>query len=111
MKKSILMLGAIASLAMVACNNKPAESGVKEKYEVSWVSPVGIPTLAFYDQGNNENWISSSAPATDVVPAFAGDEVDAIVFDGFAGLKNVKANHRQTRSHSFHQAQAKALAG
>jgi hypothetical protein len=42
--------------------------------------------LAFYDQGKNANWVSSANPQTGVLPAFATDDYDAIVFDGVAGL-------------------------
>lgn len=53
---------------------------------VKWVSPVGAPALAFYDQGNNANWVSTANPQTGVLPAFGTDNYDAIVFDGVAGL-------------------------
>lgn len=67
--------------------------GSTEQYDVTWVSPTGIPTLAFYDQGENTNW-QSFADATQVAKGFATDNVDAIVFDGYSGLKNIKENNR-----------------
>jgi hypothetical protein len=61
-------------------------------YDVKWVTPTGSPTLAFYNQGNNANWVSSSSPATVVLPAFATNSYDAIVFDGLTGLNVIKKN-------------------
>jgi hypothetical protein len=56
------------------------------------VTPTGSPTLLFYDQGSNTNWISSSTPQTTVVPAFTNNNQDAIVFDGATGLTLIKKN-------------------
>lgn len=109
MNKTILIPTLFASLLLAACqggqsssNNpssssngsQPSSSNVNDNYEVKWVTPKGTPTLAFYDQGTNQNWISSGSPATEVVPSFATDNFDAIVFDGYAGLKNVMKNNR-----------------
>jgi hypothetical protein len=55
------------------------------------VTPTGSPTLLFYDQGNNTNWISSSSPQTVVVPSFTNNNQDAIVFDGATGLSLIKS--------------------
>jgi hypothetical protein len=43
--------------------------------DVKWISPVGSPALAFYDQGKNTNWTTTADPATGIVPAFATDDV------------------------------------
>lgn len=56
------------------------------------MTPTGSPTLAFYPEGSNENWVSSSSPATVVVPAFGTSTYDAIVFDGVSGLNVIKKN-------------------
>ena len=95
MKKEILALG-LAALALASCG------GEGERYEVKWVTPTGAPTLAFYDQGNNANWVSASNPSEVVVPAFAANSYDFIVFDGVSGLnvmtKNAKAaNYKLAR--------------
>ena len=106
MSKTILIPTLFASLLLAACQpsnssssvpsggSKTPSSSAQDDYQVKWVTPTGTPTLAFYDQGTNANWISSDSPATDVVPSFATDNFDAIVFDGYAGLKNVMKNNR-----------------
>lgn len=94
--KILILLAATAMLASCGGNSSSSSSSaisVDPAYKVSWVTPTGIPTLAFYDQGNNENWVTYS-DATEVAKGFATDSVDAIVFDGFAGLKNVMTNNR-----------------
>jgi hypothetical protein len=64
---------------------------------LKWITPTGAPTLAFYDQGNNANWVSSSSPATAVVPAFATNDYDMIVYDGTAGLASISSNNYNYR--------------
>lgn len=96
MKKNILAL-ALAAFALASCGN-----GEKDRYEVKWVTPTGAPTLAFYDQGDNSNWVSASNPSEVVVPSFAANSYDFIVFDGVSGLnlmsKNAKAaNYKLAR--------------
>jgi hypothetical protein len=70
----------------------PTSSNGVDVSDLKWVSPTGAPTLAFYNQGNNANWVSSSSPATAVVPAFATSSYDMIVFDGTSGLTTVAKN-------------------
>ena len=96
MKKEILALGFL-TMALASCG-----SGNQERYEVKWVTPTGAPSLAFYDQGANSNWVSASNPSEVVVPSFAANSYDFIVFDGVAGLnvmaKNAKAaNYKLAR--------------
>lgn len=59
--------------------------------DIHWITPTGAPTLAFFDQGANTNWVSSSSPQTAVVPALKTDAYDAVVFDGVSGLNVLKA--------------------
>ncbi|MBP5216927.1 MAG: hypothetical protein J6038_03745, partial [Bacilli bacterium] len=97
MKKRLLIL---PLFVLAACQNGgqsslPASSGNGDDgYAVKWVTPTGTPTLAFYDQGANTNWLSSGNPSMDVAPSFATDNFDAIVFDGYAGLKTVMTKNR-----------------
>lgn len=94
MKKHLIALGFIATLALSGCVEVvESEDSLEEPHDVVWVTPTGIPTLAFYDQGDNPNW-TSYPNATDVAVAFATDDVDAIVFDGLSGLTNIKNNNR-----------------
>lgn len=88
-KKTILL--PIIGMLLSGC----AGGTAKDNYEVTWLSPTGAPTLAFYDQGDNDNWLSTSTPA-DIIPgAFASQSYDAIVFDGVSGLTMVKAKQRE----------------
>lgn len=100
MKKTYLALP-LAAMVLAGCGgNVPSSSSSLSvsssestpAYDIKWVSPVGAPALAFYDLGNNTNWVSSSTPATDVVPSFRTVTYDAIVFDGVKGLNITKAN-------------------
>ena len=95
--KKIFLLIPVMMLALSGCNTNQSQSN-KEVYDVKWVTPVGAPTLAFYDQGENENWLSTDSPA-DVIPgAFVASNYDAIVFDGLTGLNLIKKNSSNTLS-------------
>ncbi len=78
----------LAVLALSACSNSK-QSGT---LPFSWVTPTGAPTLAFYDQGDNSSWISASNPSEIVVPSFAANSYDGIVFDGISGLNLMSQN-------------------
>ncbi len=94
--KKIFLLIPVMILALSGCNTNQSQSN-KEVYDVKWVTPVGAPTLAFYDQGENENWLSTDSPA-DVIPgAFVANNYDAIVFDGLTGLNLINKN--SSKSH------------
>lgn len=88
MNKHSFLLVPLAALALAACGTTATSKDVK------WISPVGSPALAFYDQGKNTNWTTTADPATGIVPAFATDDVDAIVFDGISGLNLIAKNNR-----------------
>ncbi len=85
MKKTIV-LAPLALLALASC------SGNNNSYVFSWVTPTGAPTLAFYDQGENPFWISASNPSEVVVPSFAANSYDGIVFDGISGVNLMSKN-------------------
>jgi len=89
-KKTSIMLLPLAVLALTACG---IQSSSSDSYDLTWVTPTSTPALAFYDQGKNSNWVSSSNPATVVVPAFGAGTFDAIVFDGVSGLNLIKKNN------------------
>ena len=94
--KKIFLLMPVMMLALSGCNTNQNTSN-KEAYAVKWVTPVGAPTLAFYDQGENENWLSTDSPA-DVIPgSFVANNYDAIVFDGLTGLNLI--NKKSNKSH------------
>jgi hypothetical protein len=94
-KRSFLILP-LAAAALASCGNPSSSTlssaSVVSSKDVKWVTPVGAPALAFYDQGANTNWVSSDSPATVVVPALATDNYDAVVFDGISGLNIIAKN-------------------
>lgn len=99
MKKSLLLPLAFAMLA-ASCGTsevKTSSSVAVDDYDVTWVTPTGAPTLAFYDQGKNEKWLSTATPASVIPAAFAANSYDAIVFDGVSGLNLVKKNADKTK--------------
>ena len=87
------MLAASCSTSEV----KTSSSVAVDDYAVTWVTPTGAPTLAFYDQGKNEKWLSTATPASVIPAAFAANSYDAIVFDGVSGLNLVKKNADKTK--------------
>lgn len=82
-----------------ACTTNAEKSSSTEidNYAVRWLTPVGAPTLAFYDQGANENWLSTATPASFMPEAFASSNYDAVVFDGVSGLNLIKKNSDKTK--------------
>lgn len=115
MNKPLIMALAATSLALVGCQggaeSSPSESspdssadstgssseseGEIDTSEVTLITPTGIPTLAFYDLGpEDERWFSTSSPADFIPAAFSSGQYDFIVFDGINGLTNVTNNNR-----------------
>lgn len=82
---------ALGIFALCACapSTTTTTSSSTEEEEFNWVSPVGIPAIAFFNQGENENWTSTNTPAAVIPSAFANGTFDAIVFDGINGLNQV----------------------
>lgn len=75
----------LVAVALSACNN------TYEDIIIRTISPAGAPTLAFYDQGNNENFVTNSAPSN-VLAEFQTNYYNAIVFDSINALKTIKNN-------------------
>lgn len=97
-----LYLLSLSALLLSSCGGAPttssetsssSSSSLPASSSLSFVSPKGIPALAFYDQGANENW-QSYGDATQVAPFFASDNVDFLVFDATNGLTNIQKNNR-----------------
>ena len=84
-----LALGIFALCACAPSTTTNTSSSTEEEDEFNWVSPVGIPAIAFFNQGENENWTSTNTPASIIPSAFANGTFDAIVFDGINGLNQV----------------------
>lgn len=92
MKKQRMMLALTAvlgtGLALSSCGGteNSSESSLLPNYdELVVVSPTGAPTIALFDQGDNENWTSTTPDF--VRSAFLNDESDVIIFDGVNGLR------------------------
>ncbi|MBO4737305.1 MAG: hypothetical protein J5627_02560 [Bacilli bacterium] len=98
MKKQLLTI-IIAAGLLASCGTNPVESSKEvsapvTSESVTWVSPTGSPTLAFYDQGENDKWLSTATPESVIPSAFASASYDAIVFDGVSGLTMIKNMNR-----------------
>jgi len=91
MNKKMLAVLPLSALLLVGCATSTTSSSSFSTQGIQWITPTGAPTLAFFDQGANANWVSSSSPATAVVPALKTDTYDAVVFDGVSGLNVLMA--------------------
>lgn len=116
MNKTLIMALASTSLALVGCQggagSSSSESSVPDSSadatgssseikgeidtsKVTLITPIGIPTLAFYDLGDEDDrWFSTSSPSDFIPAAFSSGQYDFIVFDGIKGLANVTNNKR-----------------
>ena len=95
--KKINHLLPLAAILLAGCatpGGTSSEISSATSENVTWLTPTGAPTLAFYDQGANANWVSTSV-STDIPAAFASESYDAIVFDGVSGLNLIAANSRE----------------
>lgn len=94
------LLPLFSSLLLASCGTTPesvdssASSSLDTIETVSFATPTGAPTLAFYDQADNPDWFSSSQPASQILPLFSNNNYDAVVFDGSQALTNISANSR-----------------
>ena len=85
-KFAFLSLFALMAVSCGAAPSSNPSSSSSDDYQIRWLSPVGAPTLAFYDQGKNSNWLSTDTPQSVIPTAFSSNGYDAIVFDGTSGL-------------------------
>ena len=83
MIKKIALLSCIPLL--VAC------SPHKDPEMLKIICPTGAPALAFFDEGNNPNFVTNSTP-TLVAAELQKNEYDVVVFDAVNGLKSIKKN-------------------
>ena len=96
MKKSKALFVAAFGSLLFSCGEAKTNS-----YELTWLSPTGSPTLAFYSEAENANWVSTSTPAALIPAAFASASYDAIVFDGITGLNLIEKQGRPYRLASW----------
>lgn len=82
-KKLSILLSSITLLS--SCGN------ANNAKDIKWVSPLGAPSVAFYTEGKNSNWVSESAS---LLPAeLQGNFYDAVIFDSITGLASIKLNN------------------
>ena len=90
MTKKILTLLLLSGITLTGCNKNNANSeGV-----IKFISPVGAPALAFYDQGNNPYYDTKSVPSQ-VAAQLQKKDYDVVVFDSINGLKSIKNNEEE----------------
>ncbi|MDD3207649.1 MAG: hypothetical protein GX816_00435 [Erysipelotrichia bacterium] len=82
--KSIIL--PLVALTLSSCANTP------ENITIRAISPAGAPALAFYDQGDNDNFVTNSAPSN-VLAEFQTNYYNAIIFDSINALKSIKNNN------------------
>jgi len=63
--------------------------GCKGNNEITTKCPLGAPSLLFYDQGNNSNFVTISG-AAQIVAEFQQNKYDALVVDATTGLRQIK---------------------
>jgi len=81
MKKRLLILLTSFVPLFSSCN--------RDNGDIKTICPLGAPSIAFYDQGNNSNFVTTSTTAT-ILAQFQRSEYDAIVVDSTNGLKAIK---------------------
>ena len=81
--KSIIL--PLAAITLSACGGPAPEITIRT------ISPAGAPTLAFYDQGSNENFVTNSTPSN-VLAELQTNYYNAVVFDSINALKSIKNN-------------------
>lgn len=84
MTKRIIVLPIISIMLAGCSGNTPVEN-------VKTICPTGAPALAFYDQGVNADFVTSSTP-TNVLAELQKNDYDCVVFDSINGLKSIKKN-------------------
>ena len=93
MNKPIAAAALLAACFLASCSpetsSEESSASSEESEGISLLTPSGAPTLAFYDMGSDENWVSTS-DATSIPPSLKANEYDAIVFDGLNGLNVLK---------------------
>lgn len=92
--KAFLLLplaGLLAACGPVATSTSGSDSDVTLPAEsvVRLLTPTGAPALAFYDQGESENWTTGTA--AEIKPQFATANYDALVIDSITGLNVIDA--------------------
>ncbi len=76
----------LAAGLLVSCNQSHTKLET-----VSVVSPLGAPSVAFYDQGSSEKWTSENA--ANLPGRLKGNDFDAVVFDSITGLSLIKKDN------------------
>ena len=86
MTKKLFVLTLIPFL-MVSCKGK---DGIIEG-DIKFACPTGAPALAFYNQGNNPNFITNSESGI-IGAELQKNDCDVVVYPAMDGLKTIKDN-------------------
>jgi len=86
--KKITKITLISILSVLGACSIDSQEGTGFKV----ISPAGAPTIAFYDQGDNTNFVTDSTPAN-VSKELLGVNYDFVVFDSINGLRAIKKNN------------------
>jgi len=78
-------------LPLVALTLASCGPGEDIDITIRTISPAGAPTLAFYDQGDNVDFATNSAPSN-VLAEFQTNYYNAIIFDSVNALKSIKTH-------------------
>lgn len=94
-KRYFALFFGLSCIALASCGVRGTTSSLSSvfNYEVKWISPTGTPALAFYHDGYNQNWVSSSNPGNAVQPSLLTNNYDAVVFDGVSGLNTIRKSN------------------
>lgn len=91
MKKIILT--ALCALSLMSCGEVPPSVN---DFSYTLFSPVGAPTLPFYEYANSDLFVTNSTPAN-VKAQLLGDQYDFVIFDAISGLNLLNANNGNYR--------------
>ena len=92
MNKSFVILLPLMMLGLTSCPASTDSSGnnsLANEEPLKFISPAGAPALAFYDQGNNENYVTNSTP-TNVAAELQKNDYDMVIFDSISGLNTIR---------------------
>lgn len=88
--KVFAALSVLALSTLAGCGNSNNDSS--EQYKLSFITPTGAPTVAFYQAAVDGLLTTNDKPAN-VGAQLQNDQYDGVVFDFYNGLKSIKNNN------------------
>ena len=92
MNKSFIILLPLVMVGLTSCptsENSSGSTSLTNEEPLKFISPAGAPALAFFNQGNNENYVTNSTP-TNVAAELQKSEYDMVIFDSISGLNTIR---------------------